>query len=179
MTNGLLTSINTKYNLYKILMQTDTTNVELFNILKEEFKVYRATPRKGIREAKRMYYRRTFHLYKNNVKKTWALINSTLNRKTKAQTITEIKFNNNTVSNPDDIAHIFNDYLINIGRSLSDKIYPINHQSHYLNNQTLSRFMFKLVDENTILSTINRLKTNPVMVSIIYLIFSLKRQNMF
>ena len=97
MTNGLLTSINTKDNLYKILMQTDTTNVELFNILKEEFKVYRATLRKGIREAKRMYYRRTFHLYKNNVKKTWALINSTLNRKTKAQTITEIKFNNNTV----------------------------------------------------------------------------------
>ena len=62
MTNGLLTSINTKDNLYKILMQTDTTNVELFNILKEEFKVYRATLRKGIREAKRMYYRRTFHL---------------------------------------------------------------------------------------------------------------------
>ena len=28
MTNGLLTSINTKDNLYKILMQTDTTNVE-------------------------------------------------------------------------------------------------------------------------------------------------------
>ena len=67
MTNGLLTSIHTKYNLYKILMQTDTTNVELFNILKEEFKVYRATLRKEIREAKRMYYRRTFHLYKNNV----------------------------------------------------------------------------------------------------------------
>ena len=36
MTNMSLTSINTNNNLYTMLMQTDTTNVELFNILQLE-----------------------------------------------------------------------------------------------------------------------------------------------
>ena len=64
LTNGLLTSINEKDHLYKILMQRDTTIVELFDILKEEFKVYRARLRRGIKEAKRIYYRITFHIIK-------------------------------------------------------------------------------------------------------------------
>ena len=37
LSNGLLTSINKKDHLYKILMQRDTTNVELYNILKIVF----------------------------------------------------------------------------------------------------------------------------------------------
>ena len=52
MTKGLLTSIYTKDNSYKMLMQTDISNVELFNKLKEEFKVYRETLRRGFREDK-------------------------------------------------------------------------------------------------------------------------------
>ena len=41
LTNGILNSINTKDRLYKIFMQTDTDDVELFNRRKEEFKMYR------------------------------------------------------------------------------------------------------------------------------------------
>ena len=68
--------------------------------------------------------------------------------------------NDTKVSNPDNTVHIFNEHFIHIGRSLSlsDKTHSINHRSHYLNNQTLSRFMFNSVDENTIISIISTFK---------------------
>ena len=48
LTNGILNSINTKDRLYKILMQTDNDDVELFNRRKEEFKMYRTNLRKSM-----------------------------------------------------------------------------------------------------------------------------------
>ena len=36
-----------------------------------------------MKEAKRLYYHRTFLLYQNNVRKTWAVIQETLQRKKK------------------------------------------------------------------------------------------------
>ena len=70
MTDGILKSINTKDKLYKILIQTNVVNTAIFNTLKEEFKVYRATLRRSIREAKRRYYIKTFNMYKNDIKIT-------------------------------------------------------------------------------------------------------------
>ena len=59
-------------------------------------------------------------------------MNSTQNIKTKEQTITEIMFNDTKVSNPDDIAHIFNEYFINIGLSLS-----LRQDTSYESSQSL------------------------------------------
>ena len=69
MTNGILESINTKDKLYKIFIQTDKTNVDRFNTLKSDYQAYRARLRKTIREAKQMFYARTFLMYKNDMKK--------------------------------------------------------------------------------------------------------------
>ena len=70
MTNGILKSINTKDKLYKICIQADKTNVDRFNTLMSDYQAYRARLRKTIREAKRMFYARTFLMYKNDMKKT-------------------------------------------------------------------------------------------------------------
>ena len=67
MTDGILKSINTKDKLYKILIQTDTENEHLYTRLKSEFITHRTDLRRNIREAKRMYYTRTFDLYKNDI----------------------------------------------------------------------------------------------------------------
>ena len=64
-TSGILKSINTKDKLYKILIQTNTTTImDLYHRLKEEFKQYRAKPRKSIREAKRQYFISIFNRHK-------------------------------------------------------------------------------------------------------------------
>ena len=63
MTDDILKSINTKDKLFKILIQTDTEDEHLYTRLKSEFINHRTVLRRNIREAKRMYYTRTFVLY--------------------------------------------------------------------------------------------------------------------
>ena len=69
LTNGILNSINTKDRLYKILKQTNTDDVELFNRRKEEFKLFRNNLRKSIRIAKCAYFEHIFTQHKNDIKK--------------------------------------------------------------------------------------------------------------
>ena len=78
MTNGILESINTKDKLYKISIQTDKSNVDRFNTLKSDYQTYCARLRKTFREAKRMFYARTFLMYKSDMKMTWGVISDTL-----------------------------------------------------------------------------------------------------
>ena len=118
---------NTKDKLYKKLIQTNIENEHLYNALKEEFRVYRATLRKSIREAKRLYYVRTFNIYKNDIKKTWLLINETINRKLKKHNISEFIIDNRKISDPNEIANQFNEYFINIGNTLSEQIQPAHY----------------------------------------------------
>ena len=80
MSNGLLRSIKMKDKLYKTLLQT-TVNTDLFIALKTEFKFYQKVLRRSIREAKYLYYTKTFALYKGDMKRTWSVIKDTLQRK--------------------------------------------------------------------------------------------------
>ena len=50
-------------------MQTDTDDFELFNRRKKEFKLYRTSLRKIIRNTKRTYFEHIFTQHKNNLKK--------------------------------------------------------------------------------------------------------------
>ena len=68
MLDAILKSINTKDKLYKIVIQTGTEDEHLYSRLKSVFITHRTVLRRNIREAKRMYYTRTFDLYKNDIK---------------------------------------------------------------------------------------------------------------
>ena len=77
LTNAILKSINTKYTMYKALIKTNIVN---YANLKTEFNNYKKILRRSINEAKRLYYSRTFELYKNNIKQTWSVIKNTLQK---------------------------------------------------------------------------------------------------
>ena len=85
MTSALLKSINTKNQLYKEWIKTGVSNLYFFSRRKDEFKSYYNTLRRSIKEAKRLYYTRTFAIYKNDIKQTWTIIKDTLHRKTKCK----------------------------------------------------------------------------------------------
>ena len=85
MTSALWKSINIKNQLYKKWIKTNVNNVELYSRLKGEFKSYYNTLRRSIREAKRLYYTRTFTIYKINIKQTWTIIKDTLQIKSKCE----------------------------------------------------------------------------------------------
>ena len=80
MTTGILNSINTKDRLYKTLLKTDTSS-NAYGVAKANFKRYREILRNSIKRAKMLYYKKTFNLYQNDVKKPGHLSKRLYNRK--------------------------------------------------------------------------------------------------
>ena len=113
MTSALLKSSNTKKQLYKELIKTDVNNVELYSRLKEEFKSYYNTFRRSIREATRLYYTRSFVIYKSNINQTWTIIKDTLQRKSKCEIPNKFFIGNRMLTNSNEIANEFNNYFVN------------------------------------------------------------------
>ena len=67
MTNGILKYINTKDVLYKKMVQASDTNHDVYDTLKTNFITYKNILRQNIRQANKLYYNKTFLLYKNNI----------------------------------------------------------------------------------------------------------------
>ena len=147
MTTGILNSINTKDGLYETLLETDT-NTGDYQVAKANFKRYRETLRNSIKRVKMLYYKRTFNLYQNYVKKTWALIKET-----------EFIWNDRIITDLDEIANKFNTYFINIGQSLSEQIHATRSSDEYLSNRTNTIFNFTEVNEECIDSIIKNMKS--------------------
>ena len=120
--------------------------------------MYRTNLRKSIRNAKRTYFEHIFIQHKNDIKKTWKILNETLSRNTKKQIRQEFSINNQLVSDPEVIANSFNEYFVSIGRKLAEKIQPAQHFSSYLNVRSESVFNFVPVTEQNISDIIKNLK---------------------
>ena len=101
---------------------------------------------------------RLFAIHKNDIQKTWILINNILNNNSRNSRQSEYIVNNNKLTDPGDIANAFNDYSINIGRQLSDKVQSPHHYSDYLHNQVESHLQLKPISEIDISNIINNLK---------------------
>ena len=71
-----------------------------------------------------LYYKRTFNLYQNDVKKNWTLlIKEILQQKKNQELPAEFIWNDQIVTDLEEIANKFNTYFINIGHSLSEQIH--------------------------------------------------------
>ena len=75
-----------------------------------------------IRKEKRAYYKVKFDNAKDNIKKTWNVINGVLNKKNTKKDITDIEVNDKNVSDKQEIVTIFNDYFISIGKKMQDNV---------------------------------------------------------
>ena len=128
--------------------------MDLYHRLKEEFKQYRAKLRKSIREAKRQYFSNIFNRHKSDIRKTWCLLNETLNRNVKKQPTHEFLVDNIMTTDPVIIANKFNEYFINIDNSLADKI-PMAEPFHsYLNHSTNCVLRFNLLPKSKYLKSL-------------------------
>ena len=160
MTYALLKSINTKKRPYKEWIKTDVNNVEIYSRLNEEFKSYYNTLRRSIREAKRLYYTRTFAIDKNNIKQTWTIIKDTLQRKTKCEIHNHFFIGNCILINSDEIANEFNNFFFNIGQLLSEQVTSpcTTYWQRCLGDRSNVLFEFSPVSEDRIDSIIKHLK---------------------
>jgi hypothetical protein len=119
-TNSLLQSINLKNRLFhKFLSKRNSTNHLAY------------TKKKNIltsvlRSAKKNYFFNQFEREKNNIKNTWKLINTVINKDVSQQKISGITHNGIYTENSSSISEHFNNYFANIGPSLASKIPPCN-----------------------------------------------------
>jgi hypothetical protein len=72
--NGLLISRKTKIKLYKL----SVSNPSALNILK--FKNFRNLYNSTIRAAKKLYFEKTFKKFQSNLKKSWDILYSAVNK---------------------------------------------------------------------------------------------------
>ena len=79
---------------------------------------------------------------KNNMKKTWGVINDTFKRNGKSKSQAKFIDENYVIRDTNELANHFNDYFIKIARTLSQQIQPTHSFNNYLNNNSMLRFKF-------------------------------------
>ena len=116
MTKGLLISRSTKNALHKLALLNNDQASQL------KYKQYRNLYNKCLRLSKMLYYEQNLKKFKTNPKKTWELLNEITGRRSYKSTISEITFQNDTISDPKKIANSFNNYFTSIGSEIADSV---------------------------------------------------------
>lgn len=162
-TNGILKSIKRKQKMYR-------THFLSNNPLKvEEYKHYANQLNYIKNRSKTDYYTKTFASYKNNLKSTWKLIGTLINRKTKGQTLpTRLIRNNKTYTNQLEVANQFNDFFVNVGPSLARQIptIPNNNPTQFIDQSPSSSFFISPVTEYEVHQLFSSLSENKASIDI-------------
>ena len=157
-TNGILKSIKTKNIIYKMLKQTHPANVAAFETLKIRFNRFHNILRQSIKEAKQIYYLRSFEKFKHDIKQTWSIIDETLHRKRKNSLPRVFSHNGRILKEPVEIANAFNRYFINIGPSLANQIHTPHNYKEYLRTPSKNQIALQPIEEYKVIQVIDRLK---------------------
>ena len=146
-----------------MLRQTDTEDVEAFESIQIRFNRFHNILRQSIKEAKSIYFERTFERFKYNIKQTWSTIIETLHRKKKKSLPSVFSHNGKMLRDSVEIAKSFNQYFIDIGPSLANRIDSNRHFRDYLRTPSVNQLALRSIDENKISQVIEHLKINQAL----------------
>ena len=160
-TRGIINSIKFRDALYKKLTNTPILD-PLHHTLKTNLNTYNRILKKMIRNAKLQYYQSKLNKNKKDIKKTWECIKDIIGTSSKTENELPDHFiiENEKHTDPKRIANAFNNYYVNVGKDLADKITPIENTSftNFLKKKSIPEFSFQNVNEKIILQVINNLK---------------------
>ena len=157
---GLQKSISVKNKLLKNFINKKDP------ILKEEFhtnyKKYRNLLSTLMKKSKQTYYDTYFERNWNNIKNTWKGIKSLISLKTVASNVPTVLSldNDDTVTNPYDIANTFNNYSAPIAETTKKKKFSHKHFSDYLLNGNSSTICLQPTDKEEIANIVSSLNSN-------------------
>ena len=160
-TNGIMTSIKQRDRLYKHLQKIKSTSIK-FQTETEKLQLHCSILQKSVRNAKAQYYNSIFNKYKSDIKQTWKHINQMLNRNSSKSDFPKYFLENGKMITDDtEIANCFNNFFLNVGPDLSNKIKAPKNQSYknFLSNQISSNFAFEPVTVDLVKKIINNLKS--------------------
>lgn len=146
-TDGILKSIKKKQRMYYTHFFR-CKNAQKVN----SYKRYSNMLNRLKRESKRRYYTSHFIKCKNNLKATWKLIGTLINRKMKGQSIpTRLIRNNKIYTSKLDIAEQFNEHFINVGPNLASKIQNNNQDPiKYISKSPMGSFFLSPICPETV-----------------------------
>jgi hypothetical protein len=134
---ALKNSIKRNNKLYYLFKRYPSEENEL------RYKQYKKLLNRCIKEAEREHYRYLFETYKFNLKKSWQVIKEVINKQKNLGSSHEFTINGKNISNGKLIAESFNNYFINIGRTLSQKIAPSSqHPLSFMNTINAAHSIF-------------------------------------
>ncbi len=137
LTKGILKSVKNKASMYKTFFLFGDLRMRSF------YKRYSNLLIRIKEKSKKLYYEKKFDQIKGNIKNTWKAINSIVNiKKTKKQSLSSIKVNNEIISDPKLMANQFNDFFRNVGPNLAKNI-PNSNKSFqdFLSNPIQETFI--------------------------------------
>ena len=154
-TVGLVNSIKYSDKLKRQLIKNFNTELE------HTYKNYRNTVKKLINTTKNEYYKHQFEKNKNNSKKIFQLIKEATDEnssKTKVN-FSVIDANGSCFGSDIDMANYCNDFFINVGESMAEKIKKPNVPLR-MKFQNLSSMFLCPIDESEVVTYINSLKND-------------------
>ena len=140
MTNGVINSIKYKNKLYKKFISNPTTSNS------SKYKKFRNKLNSTIKLTKANYYRDKFNSAKTNIKNTWNIINSLLNKNCHTNIPPKLNCGGQPTSDPTVIANAFNNYFTQVGPSLNKNIPRANTAySDYLKDPNINSLFSPLL----------------------------------
>ena len=145
MTKGLLKSCNKKLKLYKTYCKYKSDDN------KTRYIKYKNKLKSLLRKAEKDFYCNKFNKISGNIRQTWSLINSLLNKKGSTALNDNFIIEGIKVENKEEIAEQFNKYFVNIGSGLASKIEPVQTPyASFLDKPTSSSFSLFLTTADEI-----------------------------
>ena len=138
-------------------------------IPKKTYSNFRNFVTKKIRKAKFDYFEQKFNSVRNNIKQTWRIINDVLKPRNKSRQniIKKIIVNNSIYERGEDIANIFNDFFVNVGKDIADSVDsgPDDHLKYLNHINQPNSFFFRPITPNETYAIINTLKNKPSSIN--------------
>ena len=151
----LLNCIRKKNNLYKTYLNNKS------QLLLEKYKKYKNKLTSILRQAEKDYFSNKLSETKNNLAKTWKIINNITNRAVAKHGIDQIEIGGLEINNPLSIAEKFNNFFTNVGPELAKKIVPSSqHPTDFLRGDYCNSMFLEPTTEEEIIDIITNLKNS-------------------
>ena len=129
------------------------------SLIKCEYKKTRNKVNHLIKNAERRHYHDMLNEHKGNLKKSWSIIKTVINKRKHKPLATKFRQGDTIIEDKVTIAEHFNKYFVNVGATLANKIPDSNkNPTDYIKNKVLDSFFLEATCEAEVEKIINSMK---------------------